>query len=282
MANYTIQDIKDLRALTGAGMTDVKKALDEADGDQQKAVELIRKRGLAKAAKREGNATSEGLVAVKVEDTAAGQVATLIELNAETDFVVKNEKFTSLAADVLEATAAAGAADAASALAAPYGDATVADAIAAAAGTLGEKIVLARVARVEGPSITTYLHRTAKDLPPSIGVVVVMNSAGEAVDSAAKDVAQHVAAMAPKYLTREDVPADIVAKEREIARDLSIAEGKPEAALPKIVEGRLNGFFKENVLLEQPLAKDTKVTVAKHVEAAGGQLTGFVRFRVGN
>ncbi|ACZ30212.1 translation elongation factor Ts [Xylanimonas cellulosilytica DSM 15894] len=279
MANYTIQDIKDLRALTGAGMTDVKKALDEADGDQQQAVELIRKRGLAKAAKREGNATSEGLVAVKVEDAAAGQAATLIELNAETDFVVKNEKFIALADQVLDAVAAAGAADATAALAAPVAGETVADLIAGAAGTMGEKIVLARVARAEGPKVTTYLHRTAKDLPPSIGVVVVTDEAAQPV---AKDVAQHIAAMAPKYLTRDEVPAEVVDKEREIARELSIAEGKPEAALPKIVEGRLNGFFKENVLVEQPLAKDTKVTVAKHVEATGGQLTGFVRFRVGN
>ncbi|GAB2459607.1 translation elongation factor Ts [Xylanimonas ulmi] len=282
MANYTIQDIKDLRALTGAGMTDVKKALDEADGDQQKAVELIRKRGLAKAAKREGNATSEGLVAVKVEDAAAGQVATLIELNAETDFVVKNEKFVSLADQILEAVAAAGAADTEAALAAPAAGETVADLIASAAGTLGEKIVLARVARVEGPTVTTYLHRTAKDLPPSIGVVVVTEGEGESAAAAAKDVAQHIAAMAPKFLARADVPAEVVDKEREIAREVSIAEGKPEAALPKIVEGRLNGFFKENVLLEQPLAKDTKTTVAKHVEAAGATLTGFVRFRVGN
>ena len=279
MANYTIQDIKDLRELTGAGMTDVKKALEEAEGDRQKAIELIRKRGLAKAAKREGNTTSEGLVAVKVEDTAAGQVATLIELNAETDFVVKNEKFISLSEQILDAAAAAQAADAEAALAAPAAGETVADLIAGAAGTMGEKIVLRRVARVEGPKITTYLHRTARDLPPSIGVVVVTDEAGEQV---AKDVAQHIAAMSPIYLTREDVPAEVVDKEREIAREVSIAEGKPEAALPKIVEGRLNGFFKENVLVEQPLAKDTKVTVAKHVESVGGSLTGFVRFRVGN
>lgn len=279
MANYTIQDIKDLRELTGAGMTDVKKALEEAEGDREKAVELIRKRGLAKAAKREGNATSEGLVAVKVEDTAAGQVATLIELNAETDFVVKNEKFIALSEQILDAVAAAQAADAEAALAAPAGDATVADVMAEAAGTMGEKIVLRRVARVEGPKVTTYLHKTARDLPPSIGVVVVTDEAGEAV---AKDIAQHIAAMAPTYLTREDVPAEIVEKEREIAREVSIAEGKPEAALPKIVEGRLNGFFKDAVLVEQPLAKDTKVTVAKHVESVGGSLNGFVRFRVGN
>jgi elongation factor Ts len=279
MANYTAADIKALRERTGAGMLDVKKALDEADGNTDQAIEIIRKKGLARAAKREGNATSEGLVAVSVADTADGQVATIIELNSETDFVAKNEKFIGLADTVLAAVAAAGAADLDAALAADAGGQTVADLIAGQGATMGEKIVLRRVARVEGPKVTTYLHRTAKDLPPSIGVVVVTDEAGEA---AAKDVAQHVAAMAPKYLTREDVPADVVEKEREIAREVSIAEGKPEAALPKIVEGRLNGFFKENVLVEQPLAKDTKTTVGKHVEAAGGQLTGFVRFRVGN
>lgn len=279
MANYTAADIKALRERTGAGMLDVKKALDEAGGDAEQAVEIIRKKGLARAAKREGNATSEGLVAVKVSDGASGQVATMIEINSETDFVAKNEKFISLADQVLEAVAAAGAADLDSALAAPAAEGTVADLVASQGATMGEKIVLRRVARVEGPKVTTYLHRTAKDLPPSIGVLVVTDEAAEAV---AKDVAQHVAAMAPKYLTREDVPADVVEKEREIAREVSIAEGKPEAALPKIVEGRLGGFFKETVLVDQPLAKDPKTTVAKHVAATGGQLLGFVRFRVGN
>ncbi|WP_428980297.1 translation elongation factor Ts [Isoptericola cucumis] len=260
-------------------MLDVKKALDEADGNADQAIEIIRKKGLARAAKREGNATSEGLVAVKVTDAAAGQVATMVELNAETDFVVKNENFIALANTVLEAVAAAGAGDLDSALAAPAGEGTVADLIAAQGATMGEKIVLRRVARVEGPKVTSYLHKTAKDLPPSIGVLVATDEAGEA---AAKDVAQHIAALAPKYLTREDVPAETVAKEREIAREVSIAEGKPEAALPKIVEGRLNGFFKEAVLVDQPLAKDTKTTVGKHVAATGGALQGFVRFRVGS
>jgi len=278
MANYTAADIKALRERTGAGMLDVKKALDEADGNAEKALEIIRKKGLARAAKREGNTTSEGLVAVQVDDTASGQAATLIELNSETDFVAKNEKFLGLADAVLAAVAKAGAADLDAALAADADGQTVADLIAAQAATMGEKIVLRRVARLEGPKVTTYLHRTAKDLPPSIGVVVVTDEAGEAV---AKDVAQHIAALSPKYLTRDDVPADVVDKEREIARELSIAEGKPEAALPKIVEGRLGGFFKENVLVDQPLAKDTKVTVAKHVENAGGSLVAFERFRVG-
>ncbi|MFD7309840.1 translation elongation factor Ts [Promicromonospora sp. NPDC059942] len=279
MANYTAADIKALRERTGAGMLDVKKALDAADGDADKAIEIIRTKGLARAAKREGNATSEGLVAVKVEDTAAGQVATMIELNAETDFVVKNEKFISLAEAVLEATAAAGAADEVAAAAAPASEGTVAELIAAQGATLGEKLVLRRVARVEGPKVTTYLHKTAKDLPPSIGVLVVTDEAGAAV---AKDIAQHIAAMAPKYLTRDEVPADVVEKEREIALETSKNEGKPEAALPKIVEGRLNGFFKEVVLVDQPLAKDPKTTVAKHVASVNGALTAFVRFRVGS
>lgn len=279
MANYTAADIKALRERTGAGMLDVKKALDTADGDAEKAIEIIRTKGLARAAKREGNTASEGLVAVKVEDTAAGQVATMIELNAETDFVVKNEKFIALADAVLEATAAAGASDEVAASAAPSAEGTVADLIAAQGATLGEKIVLRRVARVEGPKVTTYLHKTAKDLPPSIGVLVVTDEAGASV---AKDVAQHIAALAPKYLTREDVPADVVEKERAIALETSKNEGKPEAALPKIVEGRLNGFFKEVVLVDQPLAKDSKTTVGKHVAAANGSVSAFVRFRVGS
>ncbi|WP_407318307.1 translation elongation factor Ts [Isoptericola halotolerans] len=279
MANYTAADIKALRERTGAGMLDVKKALDEADGNTDKAVEIIRKKGLARAAKREGNATSEGLVAVKVADGDAGQTATMIELNSETDFVAKNDQFIALADAVLEAAAAAGAADLDAALAAPAEGGTVADLVAAQGATMGEKIVLRRVARAEGPKVTAYLHKTAKDLPPSIGVLVVTDEAAEPV---AKDVAQHVAAIAPKFLTRDDVPADTVAKEREIALETSKNEGKPEAALPKIVEGRLNGFFKEVVLLDQPLAKDPKTTVAKHVAATGGELQGFVRFRVGN
>lgn len=279
MANYTAADIKALRERTGAGMLDVKKALDEANGDAEKAIEIIRVKGLARAAKREGNATSEGLVAVKVQDTASGQAATIIELNSETDFVAKNEKFITLADNVLAAVAKAGAADLDAALAADADGQTVADLVASQGATMGEKIVLRRVARVEGPKVTTYLHRTAKDLPPSIGVLVVTDEAGEPV---AKDVAQHVAAMAPKYLTREDVPADVVAKERDIAEQTSRNEGKPEAALPKIIEGRLNGFFKEAVLVDQPLAKDPKVSVGKHVENAGGSLQEFVRFRVGN
>ncbi|MCL1899346.1 MAG: translation elongation factor Ts [Promicromonosporaceae bacterium] len=274
-----IQDIKDLRQMTGAGMTDVKKALEEAGGDREAAIKLIRERGLAKAAKREGNATSEGLVAVKIEDAETHQIATMIEMNAETDFVVKNDKFISLADAVLDAVTAAAATNAEEGLAAPAAGGTVADLIAESAGTLGEKIVLRRVARVEGEKITTYLHKSSRDLPPSVGVVIVTDEAGAKV---AKDVAMHTAHAAPEYLTRDQVPASVVDEEREIVTKQSIAEGKPEAALPKIVEGRLGGFFKQVVLEEQALVQDAKITVGKHVANAGGKITEFVRFRVGN
>lgn len=279
MANYTAADIKALRERTGAGMLDVKKALDEANGDADKALEIIRVKGLKGVSKREGRATSEGLVAVEIHASDAGETGTIIELNCETDFVAKNDKFISLAETVLAAAVAAGASDVEAALAAPSEDGTVADLITNAAAGLGEKIALRRVAVVSAPKVTSYLHRTAKDLPPTIGVLVGTDEAGAA---AGKDVAQHVAAMSPTFLSREDVPAETVENERRIAEETSRNEGKPEAALPKIVEGRLNGFFKDVVLLEQPLAKDPKKTVAKTVEEVGGSLQSFVRFRVGN
>ena len=278
MANYTAADIKALRERTGAGMLDVKKALDEAGGDADKALEIIRVKGLKGVAKREGRSTSEGLVAVDIRDVEGGQAATLIELNSETDFVAKNETFINLADRVLQAAAAAGARDADAALAADADGETVQQVIDNQAATLGEKIVLRRVTRVAGERVTAYLHRTARDLPPSIGVVVATDVAGAAV---AKEIAQHIAAMSPTYLTREDVPEDVVANERRIAEETSRNEGKPEAALPKIIEGRLNGFFKDVVLLDQPLAKDPKKTVGQVLAEVGGTVTEFVRYRVG-
>ena len=275
-----VKAIKALRERTGAGMGDVKAALEEALGDVEAAIEIIRKRGLAKAAKREGNTAKEGLVAIRVDDAPEGQAATVIELNAETDFVVKNEKFITLANQVLAAVADAGAADVETALALPLADGqTVNDLITESAGTMGERIVLGNVKRVAGDKVTTYLHRTSPDLPPSLGVVVVHDDAAAPV---AKDIAQHIAFASPSWRVREDVPADVVAKETEIAREVSIAEGKPEAALPKIVEGRMNGFYKENVLDEQPLAQDSKTTVGKHLAKAGGTVTDFARIRVGS
>ena len=278
MANYTVADIQALRERTGAGMLDVKKALDEADGDQDKAVEILRVKGLKGVAKREGRSASEGLVVTKIEGEAGAQVGTLLELNSETDFVAKNEKFIALANAVLDAAVAAKADSAEAALAATIGEKTVSDYLDENAGVLGEKIVLRRVARIEAPVVTEYLHKTNKDLPAQVGVLVGTDAKAADV---AKDVAMHTAAYSPLYLTRDDAPAADVENERRVAEEVSRAEGKPEAALPKIVEGRLNGWFKENVLLEQAFAKDPKTTVGKVVEATGGEVTSFARFRVG-
>ncbi|MDN4479602.1 translation elongation factor Ts [Demequina muriae] len=278
MANYTVADIQALRERTGAGMLDVKKALDEAEGDLDKAVDILRVKGLKGVTKREGRSASEGLVAASIQDVDGGQVGTLIELNSETDFVAKNDKFVALAQTVLDAVVASGSDSAEAALASQFNGTSLQDVIDAEAGILGEKIVLRRVARIEAPVVTEYLHRTNKDLPAQVGVLVGSDAkAGEV----ARDIAMHIAAYSPTYLVREDVPEETVANERRVAEETAKAEGKPEGALPKIVEGRLNGFFKENTLVDQAFAKDPKTTVGKVIEAAGGQVTGFARFRVG-
>src|SRR5690554_897443 len=278
MANYTAADIKALRERTGAGMLDVKKALDEADGDAEKALEIIRVKGLKGVSKREGRSASDGLVAGAVVDSDSGKTGVLVEINCETDFVTKNEKFIALADQVLAAAVASGAQDAQALLAAPAGDATVQGVVDDLAATLGEKLVVRRVARISGEAVELYLHKVSKDLPPQVGVIVATDAAGAGV---ARDVATHVAAFSPSFLSREDVPAETVESERKIAEETSRNEGKPEAALPKIVEGRVNGFFKENVLLEQAFAKDNKKSVGQVLTEAGGAVTGFVRFRVG-
>ncbi|HLT83453.1 MAG TPA: translation elongation factor Ts [Phototrophicaceae bacterium] len=278
MANYTAADIKALREKTGAGMMDVKKALDEANGDAEKATEIIRVKGLKGVAKREGRAASDGLVALEVVSDGAGETGVMVELNSETDFVAKNQVFITLSEKVLAAAVASGAADVEALLAAPVDGTTVGALVDEHAATLGEKLVVRRVARVSGEKVASYLHRTAKDLPPQVGVLVATDAAGAEV---ARDVAMHIAAYSPQYLTREDVPADIVENERRIVEETSRNEGKPEAALPKIVEGRMNGFFKESVLLDQAYARDPKTTVGKVVEGSGGTVTAFARFRVG-
>lgn len=274
MANYTAADIKAIRESTGAGMLDVKKALNEANGDSAKAVELIRVKGLKGIAKREGRTASEGLIAVDVRDSEGGQTGTLVELNSETDFVAKNDKFVALGDEAVAAAVQSGATEPAELADTPFGEA-----LTNAGATMGEKILVRRIGRVTGEVVSSYMHRTNKDLPPQVGVLVATDKAGAAV---AHDVAMHIAAFSPQYLTREDVPADVVENERRIAEETAKNEGKPEQALPKIVEGRLNGYFKENVLLEQGFAKEPKKTVGSIVEEAGGTVTGFVRFRVGN
>ncbi|GAA1922740.1 translation elongation factor Ts [Arthrobacter gandavensis] len=278
MANYTAADIKALRERTGAGMMDVKKALDEANGDADKAMELIRIKGLKGATKREGRSTAEGLVAAKVID---GTVGVMIELNCETDFVAKSAKFIELADRVLAAAVESGAADAETLLAYEVDGKPLSEVVVEEGAILGEKVVVRRVARVEGKTVDAYLHKTSKDLPAQVGVLFAVDGEGDAAFTAAHDVAVHTAAYAPTYLTRDEVPADIVENERRIADETARAEGKPEAALPKIVEGRLTGFFKEIVLLDQPFAKDAKKTVATVLNEAGVKPTAFARFRVG-
>ena len=273
MASITAADIKKLREATGAGMTDCKNALVEADGDYDKAVEQLRIKGLKGVAKREGRAASTGLVIAKLDGASKG---TLLELNCETDFVAKSSKFQELAASVVDA--AFGSNDATSLQSVEVDGKPLADVLNDANASMGEKIEVRRVATFEGAYVASYLHRTNPDLPPQLGVLVELS--GEHPD-VAKDVAQHIAAFSPTYVSRNEVPEDVVAKEREIAEATAKEEGKPEAALPRIVEGRVNGFFKESVLLEQAFAKDSKKTVGKVLEEAGVQLTGFVRFKVG-
>ncbi|GAA3618942.1 translation elongation factor Ts [Marihabitans asiaticum] len=275
MANYTAADIKELREATGAGMLDVKKALDEADGDKGKATEILRVKGLKGVTKREGRTASNGLVAAKAE----GGVGTLVEVLCETDFVAKGAPFGELADKVLAAAVESKASTADELLAATYEGSTVADLLTDANATIGEKIEIKRMARLEAPSVVSYLHKTSPDLPAQIGVLVGTEGGSEDV---ARDVAMHVAAFSPSVLTRDEVDEATVANERRIAEETAKEEGKPEQALPKIVEGRVNGFFKENVLLEQPFAKDAKKTVGKVLEEAGATATGFARFRVGS
>jgi elongation factor Ts len=274
MANFTAADVKALRDRLGAGMMDSKNALVEADGDLEKAVEILRLKGAKSNAKRADRSTSEGLVAAKQN----ANTTTLIELACETDFVAKGDKFINLSEVVLDAAVAAGATTVDEALAAWTGDKTVAQAIDEESAIIGEKVELRRLAVVTGDDFAVYLHKTSKDLPPQVGVVV--GYTGSDADTA-RSIAQHIAFADPQYLAREDVPADAVEKEREIVTEISRNEGKPEAALPKIVEGRLGAFFKQVALLEQDYAKDNKVQVKKVLADAGLTITGFVRFKVG-
>jgi len=278
MANYTAADIKALRERTGAGMMDVKKALDEANGDAEKAIEIIRIKGLKGATKREGRATAEGLVAAKV----TGNVGVMVEVNCETDFVAKADKFIQLADKVLAVAVESGAADLEALLAVDVDGKPLSEVVIEEGAVLGEKVAVRRIARIEGATVDAYLHKTSKDLPAQVGVLFAVDGEGEAASTAAHDVAVHVAAMAPNYLSREDVPAELVESERRIAEETAKAEGKPEAALPKIVEGRVTGFYKGEVLLDQAFAKDSKKTVAQVLEEAGVKATAVARFRVGN
>ncbi|MHA6805300.1 translation elongation factor Ts [Salinifilum ghardaiensis] len=269
MANYSAADVKRLRDMTGSGMMDCKKALEENDGDFDKAVEHLRIKGAKDVGKRAERSTAEGLVA------ADGGV--IIELNCETDFVAKNDEFVALADRIVTAVKEAGATDLESAKALQVDGKTVDQAVQDLAAKIGEKLELRRVENLDG-QVATYLHRRASGLPPAVGVLVQYTGSDE---EAARGAAMQVAALKPKFLNRDEVPADTVENERRIAEETAKSEGKPEQALPKIVEGRLNGFYKDQVLLDQPAVQDNKKSVKDLLDEAGVTATRFVRFEVG-
>ncbi|WP_309054560.1 translation elongation factor Ts [Streptomyces sp.] len=275
MANYTAAEIKALRERTGAGMLDVKKALDEADGDLQKAQEIIRVKGLKGVTKREGRATAEGLVAARVE----GTVGYMVEVNSETDFVAKSAPFVEFGNKVLEAAVAADATSLEELMEAQADGKAVSELVTETGALLGEKVVVRRIARVEGESVAVYLHKTSKDLPAQVGVLLAASGADGG--QVAHDVAVHIAAMSPTFLSEEDVPAETVESEKRVAEETARAEGKPEKIIPNIITGRLKGYYKDVVLLDQDFAKDSKKTVGKVLEEAGATATAFARFRVG-
>jgi elongation factor Ts len=276
MANFTAADVKRLREQTGAGMMDCKNALAEADGDFGAAVELLRLKGVKDAGKRAERTAANGLVTAELADNSAG---VLVELNCETDFVAKTDLFQQVAAEIARVALPAGVFERPALLTVEARPGvTVQQLIEEAGASLKEKLELGRFARFEGGYVASYLHRSDAALPPTLGVLVQLDSENQQV---AKDLAQQVAAMRPLYVTREDVPADVVEKERRIAEQITREEAKPEQAIGKIVDGRLNAYFKEVVLTEQPFVKDNKTPIKQVLAQAGVTVTGFARFQVG-
>ena len=278
MAAITAALIKQVREDTGAGMLDVKKALTEAEGDVARAKEIIRAKGIQAAGKREGRKAQEGTIASKVVETAEGETGYAVELNSETDFVAKTPKFVEFADTVLGYAVAADADNAEELLEAKAEDGTVKVAVEEAAALFGEHVKVGQFAKISGPHVEIYAHKKSVEMPPSIVAMIATDEAGAKV---AHEAALQISAMGAKWLTREDVPADVVESERRVATEKSLAEGKPEKIVPKIVEGRLNAFFKEVVLLEQPYVKDGSKTVGKLFEEVGGKALAFARVEVG-
>ena len=276
MANYTAADVKRLRELTGAGMMDCKNALVDANGDFDAAVEALRVKGAKDVGKRAGRTAAQGLITSVLDGTRAG---VLVELNCETDFVAKTDMFQQVAADIAAAALKAGVSDRLEVLALPVRDGqTASELIDSASASLKEKLELGRFAAFTGGYIASYLHKSDPGLPPTLGVLVDVDEAGADV---AMDVAHQVAAMRPQYVTRDEVPGDVVAHERSIAEQVTREEGKPEQAIPKIVEGRLNAYFKDVVLTEQPSVRDPKKSVKQLLAESKATVRGFARFQIG-
>jgi elongation factor Ts len=276
MANFTAADVKRLRDQTGAGMMDCKNALGEAEGDFEAAVELLRVKGVKDAGKRATRTAANGLVTAELDGTQAG---VLVELNCETDFVAKTPMFQETAKQIADAAIMNKVTDRLTLLTTEARPGTTVEQLIEEAGaSLKEKLELGRFARFEGGYVASYLHRSDAALPPTLGVLVQVDKPNAEV---AKDLAQQIAAMRPLYTAREDVPADVVEKERRIAEQITRDEGKPEQAIAKIVDGRLNSYFKDVVLTEQPFVKDQKTTIKQVLAQNGLTVTGFARFQVG-
>ena len=286
MAAITAALIKQVREETGAGMMDVKKALTEAEGDVARAKEIIRAKGIQAAGKREGRKAQEGTIASTVVESANGQTGYAVELNSETDFVAKTPKFVEFAGSVLDDAVKAEASSVDEVLAAASGDTTVKEAVEEAAALFGEHVKVGQFAKVEGPRVEVYAHKKSAEMPPSIVAMIATDEAGAAV---AHEAALQISAMGAQWLTREDVPADVLESERRVATEKTTEElkskGKPEAVIekiaPKIVEGRLGAFYKETVLLEQAYVKDPSKTVGDLFKEVGGTALSFARVEVG-
>jgi len=288
MANYSAAEVKRLRDLTGAGMLDCKNALVDADGDFDAAVEALRIKGAKDVGKRAGRTAANGAVTAALDGTTAG---ILIELNCETDFVAKTDMFQQVVAQIAAAALKAGSADRLAVLGLPVkGTQTAAELIDEASASLKERLELGRFAAMTGGFIAAYLHKSDPGLPPTLGVLVRLDEpAGTAAGSSpragaagvAVDIAHQVAAMRPQYVTRDEVPAEVVEHERRIAEQVTRDEGKPEQAIPKIVDGRMNAFFKDVVLVEQPSVRDPKKSVKQVLAEAGATVSGFARFQIG-
>lgn len=286
MAAITAALIKQVREETGAGMMDVKKALTEAEGDVARAKEIIRAKGIQAAGKREGRKAQEGTIASTVVESANGQTGYAVELNSETDFVAKTPKFVEFAGSVLDDAVKAEASSVDEVLAAASGDTTVKEAVEEAAALFGEHVKVGQFAKVEGPHVAVYAHKKSAEMPPSIVAMIATDEAGAAV---AHEAALQISAMGAQWLTREDVPADVLESERRVATEKTTEElkskGKPEAVIekiaPKIVEGRLGAFYKETVLLEQAYVKDPSKTVGDLFKEVGGTALSFARVEVG-
>ncbi|WP_296012354.1 translation elongation factor Ts [uncultured Adlercreutzia sp.] len=285
MADITASMVKELREMTGAGMMECKKALAEAEGDMEKAVDVLRTRGLAAVAKKAGRATNEGTVMAMVSDDC--KTGAVVELNCETDFVGMNEKFKAYAEKICKAAIEAKPADVEALKAATIDGETVEEVVTDCIHVMGENTQLARVAVVEAQGVAAYIHAGGK-----IGVLVTfdvegIDPASEGFQKCGRDIAMQVAALNPVSATRADVPADVVEHEKEIYKAQAAESGKPEAIQEKMAEGRLEKFYKENCLTEQGFVKNPDQTVAQYADECakelGGKIaiTGFVRFALG-